>query len=125
MPYVYYNPNPNGKNVGDCVIRAISKATNMDWESVYTGICVTGYSMCDMPSANCVWGAYLRDNWFVRDVVPNECPECYSVADFAREHPQGTYILALTGHVVCVKDGDWYDSWDSGDKIPMYYWERK
>lgn len=125
MPYVYYNPNPNGKNVGDCVIRAISKATNMDWESVYTGICVTGYSMCDMPSANCVWGAYLRGNGFVRDVVPNECPECYSVADFAREHPQGTYILALTGHVVCVKDGDWYDSWDSGDKIPMYYWERK
>ena len=125
MPYVYYNPNPNGKNVGDCVIRAISKATNMDWESVYTGICVTGYFMCDMPSANCVWGAYLRYNGFVRDVVPNECPECYSVADFAREHPQGTYILALTGHVVCVKDGDWYDSWDSGDKIPMYYWERK
>ena len=125
MPYVYYNPNPNGKNVGDCVIRAISKATNMDWESVYTGICVTGYSMCDMPSANCVWGAYLRDKGFVRDIVPNECPECYSVADFAREHPQGTYILALTGHVVCVKDGDWYDSWDSGDKIPMYYWERK
>lgn len=125
MPYVYYNPNPNGKNVGDCVIRAISKATNKDWESVYTGICVTGYSMCDMPSANCVWGAYLRGNGFARDVVPNECPECYSVADFAREHPQGTYILALTGHVVCVKDGDWYDSWDSGDKIPMYYWERK
>ena len=125
MPYVYYNPNPNGKNVGDCVIRAISKATNKDWESVYTGICVTGYSMSDMPSANCVWGAYLRDYGFVRDVVPNECPECYSVADFAREHPQGTYILALTGHVVCVKDGDWYDSWDSGDKIPMYYWERK
>lgn len=125
MPYVYYNPNPNGKNVGDCVIRAISKATNKGWESVYTGICVTGYSMCDMPSANCVWGAYLRDNGFVRDVVPNECPECYSVADFAREHPQGTYILALTGHVVCVKDGNWYDSWDSGDKIPMYYWERK
>lgn len=125
MPYVYYNPNPNGKNVGDCVIRAISKATNKDWESVYTGICVTGYSMCDMPSANCVWGAYLRDNGFVRDVIPNECPECYSVADFAREHPQGTYILALTGHVVCVKDGDWYDSWDSGDKIPMYYWKKR
>ena len=79
IPYVYYNPNPNGKNVGDCVIRAISKATNMDWESVYTGICVTGYSMCDMPSANCVWGSYLRYNGFVRDVVPNECPECYSV----------------------------------------------
>lgn len=125
MAYVKYNPNPDGKSVGDCVIRAISKATGKSWEDVYTGVCLTGYSMCDMPSANCVWGAYLRHNGFMREIVPNECPECYNVSDFAREHPRGTYILALTGHVVCVQDGDWYDSWDSGDKIPMYYWERR
>ena len=125
MAYVKYNPNPDGKNVGDCVIRAISKATGKSWEDVYTGVCLTGYSMCDMPSANCVWGAYLRHNGFMREIVPNECPECYNVSDFAREHPRGTYILALTGHVVCVQDGDWYDSWDSGDKIPMYYWEKR
>ena len=125
MAYVKYNPNPYGKSVGDCVIRAISKATGKSWEDVYTGVCLTGYSMCDMPSANCVWGAYLRHNGFMREIVPNECPECYNVSDFAREHPRGTYILALTGHVVCVQDGDWYDSWDSGDKIPMYYWEKR
>lgn len=125
MAYVKFNPNPDGKSVGDCVIRAISKATGKSWEDVYTGVCLTGYSMCDMPSANCVWGAYLRKNGFMREIVPNECPECYNVSDFAREHPRGTYILALTGHVVCVHDGDWYDSWDSGDKIPMYYWEKR
>lgn len=125
MPFIYYNPNPNGKNVGDCVIRAISKATGEDWGTVYSGICFTGYSMCDMPSANCVWGAYLRDKGFHRDVISNDCPECYSVSDFAKDHSKGTYILALSGHVVCVTDGDWYDSWDSGDKIPMYYWRRK
>lgn len=125
MAYVKYNPNPDGKSVGDCVIRAIAKATGKSWEDVYTGVCLTGYSMCDMPSANCVWGAYLRHNGFMREIVPNECPECYNVSDFAREHPRGTYILALTGHVVCVQDGDWYDSWDSGDKIPMYYWEKR
>ena len=125
MAYVKYNPNPDGKSVGDCVIRAIAKATGKSWEDVYTGVCLTGYSMCDMPSANCVWGAYLRHNGFMREIVPNECPECYNVSDFAREHPRGTYILALTGHVVCVHDGDWYDSWDSGDKMPMYYWEKR
>ena len=125
MAYVKFNPNPDGKSVGDCVIRAISKATGKSWEDVYTGVCLTGYSMCDMPSANCVWGAYLRNNRFMREIVPNECPECYSVSDFAREHPRGTYILALNGHVVCVHDGDWYDSWDSGDKIPMYYWKKR
>lgn len=40
MSYVHYNPNPNGKSVGDCVIRAISRATGKDWGEVYTGICL-------------------------------------------------------------------------------------
>lgn len=37
----------------------------------------------------------------------------------------GTYILALSGHVVTVVDGDWYDTWDSGGEIPIYYWVRE
>ena len=28
MSFIYYNPNPERKLVGDCVIRAISKATD-------------------------------------------------------------------------------------------------
>ena len=32
MAYRYFNPNPNGKKVGDCVIRGISFLTSQDWE---------------------------------------------------------------------------------------------
>ena len=28
--FVNYNPNPAGKSVGDCVVRAIAKLTNSD-----------------------------------------------------------------------------------------------
>ena len=28
----------------------------------------------------------------------------------------------ISGHVVAVIDGNYYDTWDSGDKIPIYYW---
>jgi hypothetical protein len=35
MSYVYFNPNPSGKMVGDCIIRALSKILNMSWESVF------------------------------------------------------------------------------------------
>lgn len=31
MAYIYFNPNPDGIHVGDCVIRAVSKATNQTW----------------------------------------------------------------------------------------------
>lgn len=124
MGYAEYNPNPAGKSVGDCTIRAISKALDQTWEETYAGICLQGFEMKDMPSSNAVWGAYLRRNGFRRYVIPDTCPDCYTVEDFAIEHPRGTYILALSGHVVCVRDGDWHDTWQSGNEIPLYYWER-
>jgi hypothetical protein len=27
--------------------------------------------------------------------------------------------------VVCVENGCYHDTWDSGDELPVYYWERK
>lgn len=30
----------------------------------------------------------------------------------------------IDGHVVCVQDGFYWDTWDSGQEIPVYYWER-
>ena len=40
MPYKYYNPNPMARSVGDCTVRAISKATGQDWEETYIGLCL-------------------------------------------------------------------------------------
>lgn len=123
--WVRYNANPDGRNVGDCTIRALSLALGQSWERTYVELALEGFMMGDMPSANHVWGAYLRRNGFQRRILPDACPDCYTVADFARDHPSGTYLLALDGHVVCLIDGDWYDTWDSGGKIPLYYWTRK
>ena len=119
----HYNPNPRGARVGDCVVRAISKALGKDWKETYVELCLKGLMMCDLPSANSVWGAYLRDNGYERYVVPNTCPECYTVRDFCNEYKEGTYILALNGHVVCVIDGNLFDSWDSLDEPVNYYWK--
>jgi hypothetical protein len=122
--YINYNANPLGKQVGDCVIRAISKVTNQDWETTYSGLSVQGYMMFDMPSANSVWGAYLRKQGFKRHIIPDTCPDCYTVRDFCEEHPNGTYLLALDKHVVAVDSGNYFDTWDSGNESPIYYFER-
>lgn len=123
--WVYFNPNPEGKRVGDCAVRALCKALDRDWEQVYTGLCLEGFALGDMPSADRAWGAYLRRHGFRRHALPETCPDCYTVADFAQEHPQGLYILALNSHVVCLLDGCWHDTWDSGDKTPLYYWTKE
>lgn len=122
--YRQYNPNPHGARVGDCTVRAITCATDQTWDETYIYLCLYGLITGDMPSANSVWGAYLKEKGFHRKVIPCHYPECYTVRTFTKEHPKGTYILALNGHVVAVKDGWYYDSWDSGDEIPIYYWTK-
>lgn len=123
--FLYYNPNPTGRIVGDCAVRAVSKALATDWETAYALIAVNGYAMGDMPSGDSVWGAVLRQHGFYREAVPNTCPDCYTVADFAKDHPQGVYVLGLGRHVVCVANGDWYDTWDSGSQTVIYFWYKK
>ena len=92
--YVSYNANPEGNKVGDCTVRAISTALNQPWEATYAGVAVEGMRMLDMPSANAVWGSYLRKKGFVREIIPNTSPDCYTVEDFCLDNPNGTYILA-------------------------------
>jgi len=122
--WVKYNPNPHHKNVGDCVVRAISKALNVDWESAYAGLTTIGFMMGDMPSANHVWGAYLRRKGFKKYLVEDKGIDYYTVEDFCEDNPEGVFVLALSGHVVCVCDGNYYDSWDSGGEIPLYVWSK-
>ncbi len=119
-----FNPNPHGNRVGDCTVRAISKATGQDWESTYVALTIYGFLLSDMPSANYVWGAYLKKQGFKRHLVDDGGKDIYTVADFCKDNPKGTYILCLKGHVVCVSDGCYFDSWDSGQEVPIYYWEK-
>lgn len=120
--WIQYQPNPCGRNVGDCSVRAISKALGVDWEQAYLLIVTAGFNMCDMPSSNAVWGAVLRMNGFYRENIPNTCPDCYTAEDFCNDHPEGIYVLGFGTHVATVVDGNIYDSWDSSREIPQYYW---
>ena len=47
-----------------------------------------------------------------------------TVAEFAKGHPHGTYILALSGHVVCLQDGVVYDTWHSENETVLYFWQK-
>ena len=123
--WIKYNVNPINNRVGDCVVRAISKALKQDWEKTYTELCVEGFLMCDMPSANSVWHVYLTRKGFKRGIVDMPCESCYTVNDFCNDHPKGTYILGTGSHVIAVEDGFFFDTWNSGDEIPIYYWQKE
>ena len=123
--FVSYNANPLRNIVGDCVIRTISKAEGKSWDEVYTSICLEGAFLGDMPTANEVWGSYLRRIGYKRMPIEDKEKKCYTVADFCADNQQGTYILAMESHVVAVCDGKYYDTWDCGNEFPLYFWKKE
>lgn len=122
--YIFFNNNPQGLKIGDCVVRAISAAMNQSWERTYVDLCIEGFTFRDMPNANSVWASYLHSKGWKRRSIPDTCPDCYTVADFAAEHPEGVYIAATGSHAVCIKNGNIIDNWDSSDETVTYYFER-
>lgn len=123
--WIEYNPNPVGRKVGDCSVRAISKALNLSWDDAFDLIAFYAKQMGDVISSDAAWGAVLRENGFNKKTIPNYCPNCFTAEDFCRYFPDGVYVLGFGGHVATVVNGDLYDSWDSSDEIPVYYWRKE
>lgn len=121
MKFSLYNPNPLRKNVSDCSVRAVAKALDTSWESAYIGLALQGLISGDLPHANRTWGEYLEKFGFIRKLVPDGI----TVREFSEAHEIGTYVLALSGHVVTVVDGVIYDSWDSENEVVIYFFEKE
>lgn len=119
--FIYLNPNPSGKHVGDCVVRALSIAFDDSWENIYADLTMVGRFLYDMPNRDYVWGEYLKMNGFTRHSLPDTCPQCYTIKMFCKDHPDGVYVVATGSHVVVVINGDYYDTADSGNEVPIYY----
>lgn len=124
--YQHYNPNPiRSDPVGDCTVRALSKALDISWEKAHVMLDYASYMMGDISNSNAVLAAVLRQNGFYRGNLPDECPDCLTAEEFTQVFPQGTYVLGFGNHVATVKDGTLYDSWPSGNETVLYFFERK
>lgn len=138
MSFIRYNRNPQGIEVGDCVIRAISTVLDLDWYIVHDELCDLSRDMADMPSSNRVWKKYLWRQGFQEFPVDNSCPNCLTVSKFCSTHPKGSYILSTCDyssasngiivvgtHVIAIIAGDYYDTWDSGNDVPLSFFTYK
>ena len=129
--FVYLNMNPDKRHTIDCVIRGVSFVTDSDWETTFLRIAVECIKYHDMPEVNHVWASYLKSLGFTRHLIPDTCPICYTVKDFCHDHQVGTYLLVIVGygatggHVVAVRNGDYFDIWDSGNEVPTYFWVKE
>lgn len=124
MAFIYFNANPSNKRVGDCVIRALSKVMGMSWDDVAIDLSMMMITEKDIVSSNALWGKYLMLNGFRRGILPDTCPSCYTISDFCRDFPMGEYVVATGSHVVAVIDGNYFDTFDSGQENAAYFYEK-
>ena len=120
--YRYTNPNPKGKHVPDCVVRALCIALNLNWYDVYDSLYIVGRKEADMENSDAVWGKLLYYMGFTPFTLPNHCPNCITIREFAERFPFGTFIIGTGSHAVAVVNGDWYDIWDSGNELATFFW---
>jgi len=122
--FIKCNPNPYHLRTDDCVIRAIAIAENASWDKIYLDLSIYGLIYADLPIRNNVWGRFLNDRNYEYISIPNTCPLCYRIKDFCKDNPNGTFVLGTEHHAVCVINGDYYDTWDSGGEVPIYAFKK-
>lgn len=112
-----YNPNPKQKNVGDCSLRAYCAGFGWDWESSFDESAAVAKGEAIMMDTAKTCDKVLKNNGYIIDEEFRKSKrKDLTVNEFAMTHPYGTYFLHTHGHLLCVKNGEYWDSWDSGDK---------
>ena len=125
--FVYFQPNSKDRKnrYGDCVIRAIAGATGQPWQAAFEGLIPYALSAQCMPNGRPCYEAYLKDHGFTYHGFRTRKGEHRpTVEKFAKEHKEGVYIAFMKNHVVCIRDGKYYDTWDSGNYYLYGYFER-
>lgn len=120
--WVYANPNPEKKQVPDCVIRAICIALNKPWLEVSDELYTFARREYSVTCDDNIWSHYLYSLGFEPFLLPESCPRCITIKEFAKMHPYGIYIIGTGKHAVAIINGNYYDSWDSGNEIPSFFW---
>jgi hypothetical protein len=123
--WIRANPNPAKREVPDCVIRAVCIALNKPWLEASDEIYAVARADYSVTVDDHVWGHYLYMKGFEPFLIPFECPKCVTVSEFTKMYPTGTYIIGTGSHAIAVIDGNYYDSWDSGNTIPSFFWRIK
>lgn len=97
MAWIEFNNNPVGRRVGDCAVRAVSRALDTDWENAYLSLVMNGYAMGDMPSSDSVWGATLRQHGFTECLFPTRARTATRQKISVQITPRAYMCLALAG----------------------------
>lgn len=120
MRFCYLNLNPELKTESDCVYRAITLATQDDYEVIDCKLYYTS-KLYDCPQLCVCCYKHLLDDYYKFKRIKH-C-KGMTIEEFANENPYGTFIIRVEGHLTCVIDNTLYDIWDCRNEIVDIIWQ--
>ena len=122
MRYKYLNLNPDKKTEPDCVFRAITLATEDDYNKIDEKLYYTSRLYDCTKLCVCCY-KHLLDDYYKFERLKGF--KGYTIEEFSTMNPYGTYIIRVDGHLTCVIDETLYDIWDCRDEIVDIVWQVK
>lgn len=118
MAYIYHNSNPNGYHIPDCVIRAISSATNISYFDVICMLHFNGMMFrCEDLNVRC-YEKLLDKDLKLEHYVGNG----KTAQEVANDFPENKLLLRMEGHLSYADRGNIYDIWDCSSEIITDFW---
>lgn len=127
--FKYYQPNKKDlkDKVGDCSIRAFTKALNMDWLEVFDALYPYAREAQCLFNQKGAYEPFLKDRGWI--YTPLKRGDKQTVINFVSNHKEGTFILYIKvgfgTHLVAVEDGYFWDTWDCGQKYVYGYYKKE
>jgi hypothetical protein len=118
--FCYYNRNDDKIERNDCVSRAISLASGLKFSTIRKKLRNTASLLdCEISLCPTCYGFLIQE---VLGGTPKNC-EGMTVGEFANNHPIGTYLIRISGHLTCVIDCVCYDIWNCLDRECDLAWQ--
>lgn len=119
MSYKFYNANPKGLFIDDCVLRSISVAEGISWRE-----CQKKLSYFSNKE-----GRLLNEVVFVEDYLdkryPRKCFKNMTVGEFATTCPKGNFVVVMRGHITAILNNVIVDTFDCSNRIMTCCWKIK
>ena len=121
--YQEFNAHPKGIKTTDCVVRAISKATNIEYMECRRRLnqLKRDWGFTDYKDTKFLYKYFEGYPRLIFKAVRGE-PRIKGT-DFTVLHPVGTFVLKMAGHVTVCVDGVILDIWDCSYRSVYTAWE--
>lgn len=115
--FKYLNINPEGEITGDCVIRAIALALDVDYFHILDALVKNShYFNCDTLVKACY--SEMLDSLGFERLSGNG----FTVKEISDSFPDDKLVIRIEGHLTCSLYGTIYDIWNPSDEVVDEFW---